>query len=266
MPEGPTIHRLAKEHRTLLSGQKLRVSSPQGRFEPGAKSIDGKTLTSIDACGKHLFYHFAGRRILHVHLGLYGKFRVHPTPPPEPRGAVRVRMIGRLHTIDLNGPNACAVIDPPEAQSILDRLGPDPLRADADPARAFERIAASRTPIGMLLMDQSVIAGIGNIYRSELLWLLKIHPKAVGQTLRAAKFKRLWSLTQSLMEFAVEHGRIVTAPTTKLKKPVARLTAAERFNIYKRPHCPRCHAKIVRFLMGGRQVFACESCQIPPAD
>ena len=58
----------------------------------------------------------------------------------------------------------------------------------------------------------------------------------------------------------------VTAPTTKLKKPVARLTAAERFNIYKRPHCPRCHAKIVRFLMGGRQVFACESCQIPPAD
>ena len=103
MPEGHTIHRLARDHQKFFSGQKLIITSPQGRFESEAKKLSGKRLQSVEAHGKHLFYNFAGRSKssptrVHVHLGLYGKFRLHKNPAPEPRGAVRVRMIGEVGT------------------------------------------------------------------------------------------------------------------------------------------------------------------------
>ncbi|MEM6331080.1 MAG: DNA-formamidopyrimidine glycosylase family protein, partial [Planctomycetota bacterium] len=75
MPEGHTIHRLARDHNRDLAGQKLRVSSPQGRFEEGAAQLDGRKLIDVDAHGKHLGYRFTGGHVVHIHLGLYGKFR-----------------------------------------------------------------------------------------------------------------------------------------------------------------------------------------------
>ena len=79
MPEGHTIHRLAIDHRRDLVGQKLVVSSPQGRFADGAALVDGMALRAIDPVGKHLFYRFGGTKAatsttIHVHLGLFGKF------------------------------------------------------------------------------------------------------------------------------------------------------------------------------------------------
>ena len=70
MPEGHKVHRLARDHAKLFTGQRLRVSSPQGRFEEGAQLLDGKTLKSVEAHGKHLCYRWSGGRLLHVHLGL----------------------------------------------------------------------------------------------------------------------------------------------------------------------------------------------------
>jgi endonuclease VIII len=188
MPEGHTIHRLARDQNVTLARQRLRVTSPQGRFTEGAGRVDGKTLRRVEAAGKHLFYHFAAGPILHVHLGLFGKFRSSPNPPPPPRGAVRVRFQSKGHTVDLNGPNQCELLDRAGYRAILDRLGPDPLRTDADPDRSWAHFKSSRTPIGLLLMDQSVIAGIGNIYRTELLHLVGVHPATPGRdlTLRRA--------------------------------------------------------------------------------
>jgi len=79
VPEGHTIHRLAREHTRLLKGQALAVSSPQGRFEAGAARLSGRVLRRVEPYGKHLWYHFAGEPDpLHVHLGLYGKFTASP--------------------------------------------------------------------------------------------------------------------------------------------------------------------------------------------
>lgn len=91
MPEGHTIHRMARDHGKWFAGQRLTVASPQGRFESEAQSLNGKVLKTVEAHGKHLYYVFTGGSVLHIHLGLYGKFRLFKNPPPEPRGAVRVQ-------------------------------------------------------------------------------------------------------------------------------------------------------------------------------
>jgi endonuclease-8 len=261
MPEGHTIHRHARDQTRLLAKQTLRISSPQGRFADDAKLIDGHKLNRLEAAGKHLFYHFAGGLILHVHLGLFGKFRVHDNPPPEPRGAVRVRFVGEDKTVDLNGPNQCEVIDRAEYREILARLGPDPLRKDADPSRAWTRIHNSKQPIGLLLMDQSVMAGIGNIYRSEILHLLGIHPRTPGNAISKPQFNRLWKLAKELLELGVKHNRIITIDLKTLKKSVEKTPRRKLFRIFKKPNCPACGGEIERFKLSSRKVFACPACQ-----
>ena len=192
MPEGHTIHRVARDHRKHSLDQDLQVSSPQGRFTKEARSLNGARILGIDAHGKHLLYSWSSGATLHIHLGLYGKFRLQKTPLPAPYGQVRLRVIGESHGFDLNGPNCCELIDDAERQALLERLGPDPLRNDADPERAWDRISASRKPIGALLLDQSVIAGVGNVYRAEALFQLGIHPDRPGHDLSKADFRKLW--------------------------------------------------------------------------
>ncbi len=92
MPEGHTIHRAARRQNAVLAGHALRVSSPQGRFAAGAAALDGRVLLGVEAVGKHLFQRWEGHEVLHVHLGLFGRFREQPSPPEPPRGAVRLRV------------------------------------------------------------------------------------------------------------------------------------------------------------------------------
>ena len=266
MPEGPTIHRVARDHRKWIGGERLSVCSPQGRFANDATLIDGRKLVRLDALGKHLFYHFTGKLVLHVHLGLYGRFRRSDNPPPEPRGAVRVRMTGKRYTIDLNGPNQCEVIDEKDVAAIIARLGADPLRNDADPEKAWQRISRSKAPIGQLVMDQSILAGVGNIYRTELLWLVRVHPLSPGRDFTRRQFNMLWKLSRELFAIAVEQERIITLPIKTLKKPARRLSTRQRFNIFNKPTCPRCGGDVKKFAMAKRRVFVCETCQPPPED
>jgi endonuclease-8 len=277
VPEGHTIHRLARDHARLFVGQKLTLSSPQGRFEEGALQLSGRRLESIDALGKHLFYHWAtggrgrpGKAVLHVHLGLYGKFRTHKLAGadkralaglPEPRGAVRLRAIGDTAAIDLNGPNRCELLDPAEHRRHLQRLGPDPLRADADPERAWDRIKSSRAPIGALLLNQEVIAGVGNIYRSEVLHLLGVHPTRPGKQVDRREFEWMWEKLVELLEVGVKHNRIIVSDPTVVGKPRSRMTRDERLRIYKKPECPDCGGPVEELVVGARKAFACNRCQ-----
>ena len=156
MPEGHTLHRLARDQQKAFGGTVVRASSPQGRFAEGAARLDGHELARTEAYGKHLLHHYDGGAILHVHLGLYGKFTTGSGEPPEPRGALRLRLVNDTVWADLRGPTACDLVTPDQVDALIARLGPDPLRPGADPDAAYRRIARSRAPIGVLLMDQSV--------------------------------------------------------------------------------------------------------------
>ena len=263
MPEGHTLHRLARLHQRRYAGAPVAVSSPQGRFADAA-IIDGLVLRRASAWGKHLFHHYDDGSIVHVHLGLYGTFREARVPMAPAVGAVRMRIIGAEYGTDLRGPTACDLIDEAQASAILDRLGPDPLRSDADPASAWARISKSRRAIGALLMDQAVLAGVGNIYRAELLFRHGIDPYRAGRDVDEDEFMAAWTDLVELMKVGVRRGRIIVirpeddhgAPAYGPKRP--------RTYVYRRTGepCRLCGMPIRSAEMEGRNLFWCPGCQV----
>jgi endonuclease VIII len=261
MPEGHTIHRAARAHTRLLAGAPVGAASPQGRFTEGAAILDGRQLHGVDAHGKHLFYRFAGPLVLHVHLGLFGTFRTHRGEPPDPRGAIRLRLTAPDIAVDLRGPTACELMEPDDEARLLARLGPDPLRADADPDQAWARIHRSTRSIGALIMDQSVIAGVGNVYRAEALHVEGIHPERTGRSITRDEFDALWGTTVRMLNDGVRSGRIVTVTAEDAGKPRSRLRRGERTYVYRQQECRRCGTAIVPWTIAGRRAWACGTCQ-----
>ena len=266
MPEGHTIHRIARDHGRLLAGRQVAVSSPQGRFEADAARVDGSTLERIEAYGKHLFYWWSTGDVGHVHLGLFGKYRVHSDNAPEPKGALRMRLQtadgGGQVTIDLRGPTICSVGTADDRAAIIARLGPDPLRRDADPERAIRRIATSRQAIGALLLDQAVIAGIGNVYRAEMLFVHGIHPARPGRQCSTDEIADLWHTASGMLRAGVKANRIVTVDRDAIGWPRnKRIPRSEATYVYQRDVCVRCGTEITSAEVANRTCYYCPGCQ-----
>ncbi|THJ66996.1 Fpg/Nei family DNA glycosylase [Arthrobacter echini] len=296
MPEGHSVHRLARQFTSVFGGERLRVSSPQGRFADGAARLEGATMLTALAHGKQMFLRFDNDLVLRVHLGLYGAWsfggdstfrgassigaprrvgeseRSEPVGdagpggsteyigPPEPVGAVRVRLVSEHGWADLRGPTACEVITAAEEQAVRARLGPDPLQPGADGTHFERRITSSVTPVGVQLMNQAVIAGIGNIYRAELLFLQGVSPWRPGRQLRQDEAAGLWSDAVRLMSDGVREGRIITTtPEARGGRP---RRSAPHY-VYKRTGepCRRCGTPIRSSEMSARTVFWCPQCQ-----
>ena len=270
MPEGHTIHRAAGDQRPVLVGQVVRASSPQGRFVDGAKLLDRARVVAIEAHGKHLFYRFERRgvtRILHVHLGLAGRFRWRATPPPPPRGAVRLRLVAPDKTLDLSGPLVCELVDELTAAAIRDRLGPDPLIPRTTAAALARRLATTRVPIGATLLDQAIVAGLGNVYRAELLFLAKIDPRRPSNALTPDEVRRLWDFARRLLRAGVTTGRIATLDVALpgVAHAVSLVTPSRgrhrRTFVYKQRTCRVCASAVASARLAGRPCFYCPSCQ-----
>jgi endonuclease-8 len=263
VPEGHTIHRLARDHTPVLVGRPVACSSPQGRFADSAALLSGRLLERIGPYGKHLFYRFEGDRVLHVHLGLYGTFTRGSGPPPEPRGALRLRMTAGDTWVDLRGPTACEVLEPEGQRRILARLGPDPLRRGADGGRAYARLSASRRALGELLMDQSVLAGVGNVYRAEALYRAGTSPFRPGREVSAVEWAVMWADLRRLMRAGVRAGHIVTTERADRERRTGPPDREDRFYVYRRQGlpCRRCGTEVRTAVMAGRNLFWCPVCQ-----
>jgi endonuclease VIII len=242
VPEGHTIHHCAQEHARLFVGRRLHVSSPQGRF-PDAAVVDGAVMVATDAWGKHLFHEYEGERFVHVHLGIYGNFTAHPLPAPEPRPTTRMRIVSDEVAVDLIGPTRCELLDTAGRDAVVARLGPDPLRKDADPERVWRALQKRRITIGQALMDQSVIAGVGNVFRAEALWTHRISPERPCHEVSRSEFDAIWKTLRKLLRKGVREQRISTR------------------NIYRKEACPECGTPIRRWDLAGRWAYACPTCQ-----
>jgi formamidopyrimidine-DNA glycosylase len=265
MPEGHTLHRYARLHRRDLAGARLAVRSPQGRFAAGAARLDGRVLADVEAVGKHLFYRWEGGLTLHVHLGLFGKFRTHRGTPPPPTDGTRLAMASDAVTVYLAGPTDCSLVDPAEEDAIRSRLGPDPLREGARGAESFaSRLARRSIPICEALLDQKVVAGVGNVYRAEVLFLEGIHPDVPAGDLDGDRAVRLWERMTAELRRGARSGRIVTVdPAEAGARRRSDLARDERLYVYGRAGlpCRRCGTEIAAWTPRTRTVWACPSCQ-----
>ncbi len=272
MPEGHTLHRLARRQQRVFGGEPVRVSSPQGRFADGAAVVDGMVFAKAEAWGKHLIQHYrplgttgrAGRRMIHVHLGLYGSFTEAPAPLAAPVGQVRLRIEGPQVGTDLRGPTACELFTPADLDELIARLGPDPLRRNADPTPMLAAIARSRRPIGALLMDQKVVAGIGNVYRAEVLFRARIDPYREGRSVPAADLAAVWDDLVGLMRIGVRRGRIHVVRREDDRGPGSYAPDRPRTYVYRRAGepCRICATTVRTAELEGRNLYWCPTCQI----
>lgn len=264
MPEGHTIHRLARDLGRDLDEAPVRASSPQGRFADSAVLIDGASVARSDAWGKHLFVSWSSGDILHVHLGLIGKFRPHPADAPA-GNTIRLRLESNSTAWHLTGPQTCALITPEDRERVTAKLGPDPLRRGSKRRDEFmRRLLATRRPIGAALLDQTIVAGIGNVYRAELLLLAGIHPERPAADLDVESAGHIWDLTVRQLKRGLAWNRIVTVSEPDVGRRVTRRIADEdALFVYHRTDepCRRCDTPIQDRTVAGRSIWFCPRCQ-----
>lgn len=325
MPEGHSVHRIARQFAGHFVGRPIAASSPQGRFTAGAAQLDGHVMVLAKAVGKQLFLEFDHGLWLRVHLGIYGAWdfsgtvtadatmasangRIGQTNqrgtvvdtvvgahedslasigaprrtrlrmaeqereedlvdfPPEPIGAVRVRLLTDSTCADLRGPTACEVLEADEVQAVIDRLGPDPMNDSGRKAedRFTEVVRRKPTPIALLLMDQSVVSGIGNVYRAEMLFRARLNPHTPGRDIPEELVRALWKDWVTLLRIGVATGQMLTMDGLRgAAKQRALANRADRHWVYHRTGlpCRVCGTPIVMEELGGRKLYWCPVCQ-----
>lgn len=260
MPEGHSIFTYAARQRDLLAGHEVSATSPQGRFGRGAARINGRRLLAIETHGKHLFYRWERTETLHVHLGLYGKFRSFNGDAPPPTPNTRLTLSANGSTIYLAGPTTCELIEPTREEEIRSRLGPDPLQAGKhghDASVFVANLARRSIPVGAAIIDQSVIAGLGNIYRAEALFLTGINPDTPAHEVPREKVDELWQTSVALLKRGVREGKIITVKHARGRDET------DRLYVYKRDRfpCRQCGGPISTGEMAARSIWWCGTCQ-----
>jgi len=262
VPEGNTIHRFARQHNRDLAGRRVKASAAQSRFARQARALDGRVFERAEARGKHLFHHWRGGPIVHIHLGMFGDFYRRAAPASAPKETVRLRLATRDAVWDLIGPPTCEIVTAEEHAAILARLGPDPLSLRPDPRRVIEKLERTDLPIARALLDQRIVSGVGNIYRAEALFVTGIHPLRASSSLTREDLERLWDAVTRMMRRGVGQERISTIETGD--RAAAR-RGGRRFYVYGEEVCLRCGSPVRRFPLAGRTAYACPVCQPHPA-
>ena len=278
MPEGDTIFRAARTlHRALAGHPVTRFESvfPTLTRTDEAASVRGRTVERVQARGKHLLIFFSGGLVLRTHMRMHGSWHIYR--PGErwqrPRHEMRILIeTPDMHAVAFSVPVAELVpAGSLERDTVLRSLGPDPLAEDFDPAEAARRIAARRgTAIADALLDQSVVAGIGNIYKSELLFLARVSPFADAGALDPEDITRILALASKLMRANVSETAGAGIVTYRGLRRTAGRDPGARHWVYGRhgKPCRRCGAPVVRRRQGEhlRSTYWCDRCQTIGAD
>jgi len=261
VPEGHTIHRLARDLNKTLRPGPVSASSPQGRFSEEAATLNRRSLERADAWGKHLFLDFDGP-VAHVHLGLIGKLREKPPGAPVV-GEIRLRLETEQATWDLTGPMICALVTDDDVRDIVSKLGPDPLRRGADADEFVRRLGRRSVPLAAALLDQAVLAGIGNVFRSELCFLIGVDPATPANSLSETQARALWDIISAQLELGERLDRIVTRDPEEVGVTVGRIPDGQRLYVYRRDGepCHRCGDDIVLTEIAKRKAWRCPTCQ-----
>ncbi len=267
MPELPEVEyavrivRRAVAGRTITSATALHPSQRRALPDEAARSLVGERIAAVDRRGKHQLLRLTSGRTLHVHFRMTGDWQVLAPSSPRSPDAERPRH-PRFELVFDDGSRL--ILDDPRALSavVLHDAGTDPLPSlgpeatdTAFDAGSLERAVSNRRiPIKVALLDQSIVAGIGNIYASEALWLARVDPRVeAGRLSNAQRGKVIAGVRRTMAKALRDPGRYYGAAANDPR----------RFNVYDREGqpCRRCKTKIRRLIQAGRSTYYCPSCQ-----
>ena len=203
MPEGDSLHRAARRLQPLV-GQRLEVESPnpRGQATGVAERIDGRVLESVEAVGKHLLLRFEGGIVVRSHLRMTGRWRVEPRGKPRTGKPWLVLRGDELEGVLWNGPVLTLETRP------VRRLGQDVLADEIDLDAAVARLrSAADYRLGEALQDQRLVAGIGNMWMAEALWVIQVSPWARVRDVSDQTLHDAVAAARRLMQESLETGR-----------------------------------------------------------
>jgi endonuclease-8 len=254
MAEGDSILRIARRLDSALAGEEISVRTPGPRRPSGLApgQVNGRVLERVESRGKHLLLYFAGDLVLHSHLGMRGSWQLYREGDRwrRPRSQAWIALTGNgAEAVNFGGSMMRIVT---EAQLRRDpklaRLGPDVLADDFDPAVAIARMRAIAPDIelGQALLGQRLVAGIGNIFKSEGCFAARVDPNRRVESLSDEELVEVLAATRGLMLEAVESGRQPKRIYRRVGEP-----------------CPRCGAPIRSRAQGdeARTTYWCPACQ-----
>lgn len=276
MPEGDSVWRTAHQLHQALAGQTLTASDFRvPRF--ATLNLAGWTVSEVVPRGKHLLIRVLGpdnrKLTIHSHLKMEGTWQVYPPGGRWRKPGFTARCVLRTAAADAVGFSLgiVEVVKTADEDTIVGHLGPDLLGPDWDPAEAEKRIrAAPEVPIGVALLDQRNLAGIGNIYRCEACFLSGVHPASPVSAV--PDLRTLMTDAKQLLEANLGPGRRVTILNPR-GMPVGRMAGRPGYWVYGREHqpCLKCRTPIRRGVLGKpngeeeRDIYFCPQCQPVPA-
>ncbi|MES1242231.1 MAG: DNA-formamidopyrimidine glycosylase family protein [Acidobacteriota bacterium] len=269
MAEGHAVARWAVALRALVR-ERLEAVDATTRWKERAAELPGERVTGVDTHGNHLMIRVSGGWTIHCHAMQYGSWQVGP-PGQElrkERRYIRLRLLTKRHeAVYYHGPVMEILTDAEAAEHPkLDALGPDLLAEPFDRKEARRRLAeASGREIGDAILDQRIVSGIGNIFKSEGLFLAGIDPRRDAATVGEAELDRLWDgLVPIMREGVGRYGPTITLPE-ELRGDGGEGGRGDRNWVYRRRGrpCLRCGETVERIRQGdlGRATFYCPRCQ-----
>lgn len=257
MPELPEVERAANMLRAAIGGRILsdvRLLHPSLRRRVSSRtlrSLRGARVRDVERRGKHQLVHLEDDRVIHVHFRMNGDWEIGTSSDPLPRFARAIFQFVDGTRVVLEDSRALSTVEVHrDAERIPLKLGPEPNDPALTSSRLREALSKRRVPIKVALLDQRVIAGLGNIYTSEALWRAKVDPRREASTLASPEVARLLNAV-----------RVVLARATGGR--YSRLEGA-RLDVYGREGepCRRCRALIQRIRQAGRSTYFCPRCQM----
>lgn len=265
MPELPEVEyaaiiaRTALVGRTIVRASALHAAQRKRLSDEVAATLSGERVVGVRRRGKHQLIDLASGRLVHVHFRMNGDWIVVRRGEALPAYARAVFELDDGSALALDDSRALSTLSVhgPEGDP-LPSLGPEATSADFSAAWLRNVLATRRTPIKVALLDQRVVAGIGNIYAAEALWLARVDPRAPVNKLRPMQLTAIVKGVRSAMAKAMRrHQRYYGAGEREGGRE------SLRFNVYDREGegCRRCGAPIRRITQGGRSTYFCRSCQ-----
>lgn len=256
MPELPEVERAARALRARIEGQvidavRLLHRALQRRTSQSVlRQLHGACVSRVERRGKHQLISLADGRVIHIHFRMNGDWIFDGAADALPRFARAALVFANGTRVVLEDSRALSTLDVHAANAPVSLdLGPEPQDPSLTADWLRDTLARRRTAIKVALLDQRIIAGLGNIYASEALWRAKIDPRAISGTLSLKSLRRLLKAVRAVIERATGE----------------RYTDREgaRLDVYDREgqRCRRCGATVARIVQGGRSTYFCARCQ-----